>query len=107
EEVADAGRADADQGLDELGARGAEEGRVGLARGGAGEQRLAGAGRADKEGALRRRGAPRLGFGRALEEVTDLLELGQRCARARDRVERDRRFLSLLAAFAFAAEPGE
>ena len=107
EEVADAGGADADQALDELGARGAVEGRVGLAGGRPREQRLAGAGRADQQHALRRRGAHRVVFGRVLEEVADLLELGERFAGTGDRVEGDRRFLALLAAFAFAAEGRE
>ena len=90
EEVADAGGADADQALDELGARGDEEGGVGLAGGRPREQRLAGSRRADQQHALRRRGAHRAVFGRVLEEVADLLQLGQRFARAGDRVEGDR-----------------
>jgi hypothetical protein len=107
EEVADAGRADADQRLDELGARGAEEGSLGLAGGGPREQRLAGPRRTDKEHALRRCGAHREVFVRVLEEVADLLQLGQCFSGARDRVEGDRRLLALLAPFPFAAEGRE
>ena len=52
EHVAHAARADADEHLDEVGARDGEEGHVGFARDGAGEQRLAGARRADQQHAL-------------------------------------------------------
>ena len=52
EEVADAARADADEHLDEVRARDAEERHARLAGDGAREQRLAGARRADEEHAL-------------------------------------------------------
>ena len=54
EQVADAGRADADQRLDELGARDREERHAGLAGDRLGEQRLAAAGRAEQQDALGR-----------------------------------------------------
>src|SRR5204863_8333506 len=60
EEVADARRADADEHLDEVGARDREERDAGLARDGAREQRLTGAGRAVEQNALRDTGAERL-----------------------------------------------
>ena len=53
EEVADAAGADADEHLDELGAGDREEGHAGLAGHGSGEQRLAGARRADEQHAAR------------------------------------------------------
>ena len=59
EQVADAGRADADERLDELRAGDREERGVGLAGGRARQQRLAGAGRPDEQRALRRAGAER------------------------------------------------
>ena len=52
EQVAHAGGADADEHLDEVGAAQAEERHRRLAGDGAGEQRLAGAGRADEQHAL-------------------------------------------------------
>ncbi len=54
EQLAHAARADADDHLDELGGAGAEERHLGLARGGAREQRLAGARRAREQHALGR-----------------------------------------------------
>ena len=60
EHVADAAGADADEHFDEIRTRDGEEGNARLTRDGAGEQRLAGAGRADQQRALRescRRGA--------------------------------------------------
>src|SRR5438309_2103477 len=53
EEVAHAAGADADEHLDELGAGDAEERHPGLARHRLGQQRLAGAGRADHQHPLR------------------------------------------------------
>ena len=53
EEIADAGRADADEHLHELRARDREEWHARLARDRAREQRLADAGRADKQDAFR------------------------------------------------------
>ena len=75
EEVADAGGADADEHLDEVGAGDREEGDPGLTGDGAGEQRLAGAGRAVEQHALRDAGAERLELLRVLEELLDLVEL--------------------------------
>src|SRR6185369_4715046 len=53
EEVTDARGADADEHLDEVGARDREEGNAGLAGDRACEERLAGARRADEQHALR------------------------------------------------------
>mmetsp|Transcript_12990 Transcript_12990/g.36850 ORF Transcript_12990/g.36850 Transcript_12990/m.36850 type:complete len:647 (+) Transcript_12990:384-2324(+) len=75
EEVAHAGRADADEHLDELGARHGEEGHASLAGDGPGEERLAGAGGALEEhpaGDLRAQRGEAL---RLLQEHHDLLEL--------------------------------
>src|SRR5258705_415993 len=52
EHVADAARADADEHFDEIGAGDGEEGHARLARNRAGEQGLAGAGRADQQRTL-------------------------------------------------------
>ena len=57
EQVAHARRADADEHLDEVGAADREERHAGLAGDGLGEQRLAGAGRAEEQHALRDLGA--------------------------------------------------
>ena len=73
EEVADAAGADADEHLDEVRAGDREEGDAGLAGDGAGEQRLAGAGRAVEQDALGDAGAERLELLRVLEEFLDLL----------------------------------
>ena len=59
EQVAHARRADADEHLDEVRAADREERHAGLARDGAREQRLAGAGRPDEQDALRACFAPR------------------------------------------------
>src|SRR3546814_15697440 len=72
EHVAHAGRADADEHLNEIGARNAEERHIGLPRDGAGEQRLAGAGRADQQRALWNLAAEAVELGRVLEEIDDL-----------------------------------
>ena len=53
EQVADPRRADADEHLDEFRAADREERHAGLARHGARQQRLAGAGRPDEQHALR------------------------------------------------------
>ena len=60
EQVAHAGRADADEHLDEVGAGDREERHAGLARDGAGQQRLAGSGRPVEQHALGDLGAQRL-----------------------------------------------
>ena len=57
EQVADAGRTDTDEHLDEVRARDREERHPGLAGDGAGEQGLAGPGRAEQQHALRDLGA--------------------------------------------------
>ena len=75
EEVAHAAGADADEHLDEVGAGDREEGHAGLAGHRAGEQRLAGAGRAVEQDALGDAGAERLEFLRVLEELLDLVQL--------------------------------
>jgi hypothetical protein len=75
EEVAHAARADADEHLDEVRARDAEEGHAGLAGDGAREQRLARAGRAHQQHALRDAAAEALELLRVLEERDDLLDL--------------------------------
>src|SRR6185369_12421518 len=75
EEVAHTGRADADEHLDELRAADREERRPGLARDGAGKERLPGAGRSDQEHALRDlRPEAAVALGVA-QEVDDLLQL--------------------------------
>ena len=75
EHVADAARADADEHLDEVGAGDGEERHVGLAGDGAGEQRLAGAGRADQQHAARDAAAEALELLRVAQELDDLLEV--------------------------------
>ena len=75
EEVADARGADADEHLDEVRAGDREEGDPRLTGDGAGEQRLAGAGRSVEQHALRDAGAQRLELLRVLEELLDLVEL--------------------------------
>ncbi len=75
EHVAHPRGADTHEHLDEIGAGDGEEGDVGLAGDGAGEQRLAGAGGADEEAALGDLAAETLEFLRVLEELDDLLQL--------------------------------
>ena len=89
EEVADAGGADADEHLDEVGARDGEEGDAGLAGDCASEQRLAGAGRAIEQDALRNAGAQRLELLGVLEELLDLMELLHRLVGSSDIAEGD------------------
>ncbi len=84
EHVAHARGADADEHLDEVGAGNREERHLGLARDGAREQRLAGAGAADHQHALRDLAAELLELGRVLEEVDDLRHLLLRLVDARD-----------------------
>ena len=73
EHVAHAAGADADEHLDEVGARDGEERHVRLAGDGAGEQRLAGAGRADQQHAARDAAAEPLELLRVAQELDDLL----------------------------------
>ena len=75
EQVAHAAGADADEHLDELGARDAEERHAGLAGDGAGQQRLAGAWRADEQHAARDARAERVELLGVLQELDDFLEL--------------------------------
>ena len=88
EEVADARSADADEHLDEVGARDREEGDARLAGDGAREQRLARAGRPVQQHALRDARAERLELLRVLEELLDLVQLLDRLVRAGDVLER-------------------
>ena len=75
EHIAHAARADADEHLDEIGTGDREEGHVGFACDGARQQRLAGAGRADQQHALRDLAAEPLEFLRVAQVLDDLLEL--------------------------------
>ena len=75
EHVAHARRADADEHLDEVGARNGEERHVGLARDRAREQRLAGAGRPDQQHAARNAAAEPLELAGIAQELDDLLEI--------------------------------
>ncbi len=75
EHVADAGRADADKHLDEVGTRNGEERNVRLAGDGAREQRLAGARRADQQHAARNPPAEPLELLRVAQELHDLLQV--------------------------------
>ncbi len=88
EHVAHARGADADEHFHEIGAADAEEGHVGLARDGLGEQRLAGAGRADHEHALGDASAEALEPARVLEELDDFAELFLGLVDAGDVLER-------------------
>ena len=88
EEVTDAGGADADEHLDEVGAGDRVEGDAGLAGDRAGQQRLAGAGRAVEQHALGDLRADGLELGRLLEELLDLAELLDRLLAAGDVGER-------------------
>ena len=72
EQVADPGGADADEHFDKLGSRDREERHAGLTGNGAGEQGLAGAGRADEQDALGHAGAQPAVRGGVLEEIDDL-----------------------------------
>ena len=88
EQVAHAAGADADEHLDEVGARDREERNASLACDGAREQRLAGAGRPVEQDALGDPGADGLEPRGALEELLDLLELLDRLVAARRRRRR-------------------
>src|SRR4029079_16844505 len=76
EQLSDPARADADDHLDELGGARAEDRYFALAGGGAGEQRLAGAGRAGQQAPLRRAGAEPAVLVRVLEKIDHLVDLG-------------------------------
>ena len=85
EQVAHPGGADADEHLDEVGAGDRVERHAGLAGDRAREQRLAGAGRAVEQHALRDLRAERLVAGRVGQEVADLVEFLARPRRRRPR----------------------
>ena len=89
EHVAHARRADADEHLDEVGARDREERHLRFARDGAREQRLAGAGRADHQHAARDAPAELLELGRIAQEVDQLGDFFLRLLAARDVGEGD------------------
>ena len=74
EHVAHAAGADADEHFDEVRPRDREEGHARLPRDRAGQQRLAGAGRAHQQGALGDLAAQTLELARILQEVDDLLQ---------------------------------
>ncbi len=75
EHVANAGRADADEHFDEVGARQAEERHARLAGDGLGQQRFAGARRADEQHALGNAAAEHLIFFGRLEKLDDFAQL--------------------------------
>ncbi len=75
EQVADPAGADADEHLHEVRAAHRQEGHAGLAGDGAGEQGLAGAGRADEQHALGDLGPDLLEAAGRLQEVDDLADL--------------------------------
>ena len=75
EHVAHAAGADADEHLDEVGARNGEERHIGFARDRARDQRLAGAGRADQQHAARNLAAEPLEFAGIAQELDDLLQV--------------------------------
>ena len=75
EEIANSGGADTDEHLDEIGSRDREEGNIGLAGDGPGEQRLAGSRRTHEQHALGDLSAEPLELLRVLEKIDDLLEL--------------------------------
>ena len=82
EQVAHARGADADEHLDEFRAGDREERHAGFARDRLGQQRLAGAGRADQQHAFRHASAEPTVAGGVLEEVDDLLQLVLRLVHA-------------------------
>ena len=87
EQVADAGGADADEHLDEIRAAQAEERHARLAGDRLGQQRLAGARRADQQHALGNAAAQGLILLRRLEEIDDLAQFGHRLVDAGHVVE--------------------
>ena len=104
EHVADPRRADADEHLDEIGAREAEEGHARLAGDGLGQQRLAGARRTDQQHAPGNPPAEDLVLLRGLEEIDDLAEFLDRFVDAGHVVEGDAHFLLGIELAAAAAE---
>ena len=89
EHVAHARGADADEHLDEVGARNGEERHVGFARDRARDQRLAGAGRTDQQHAARNLAAEALELARVAQEFDDLLQILLRLVDAGDVLEGD------------------
>ena len=88
EEVADPAGADADEHLHEVGAGDRQERHAGLAGDGPGDQRLAGAGRADEQHALGDAGADLAELLGVLQEVDDLGDLLLHARRSRRRRRR-------------------
>src|SRR5262249_44260032 len=88
EEIAHARGPDPDEHLDELGTREEEERHGRSARDRAGEEGLAGAGRADEQYSLRNSAAEALVFLRTLEKIHDLDELRLRLLDSRHVGER-------------------
>ena len=89
EHVAHARGADADEHLDEVGARNGEERNIRFARDRARKQRLAGAGRTDQQHAARNAPAEPLEFSGIAQELDDLLEVLLGFVDARHVLERD------------------
>ena len=89
EHVAHAAGADADEHLHEVRAADREERHVRFAGDGAGEQRLAGAGRADHQHAFRNAAAELLEFLRVAQELDELLHFVLGFLDAGDVLERD------------------
>ena len=89
EHVAHAGRAHADEHLDEVGTRDGEERHIGFAGDGARKQRLAGAGRTDEQRAARDAPAELLELLRIAQELDDLLQIFLGLVDAGDVVEGD------------------
>jgi hypothetical protein len=102
EEPPHAGRADAGIHLDEIGPAREQERHARFARDGTGEERLAGAWRADEEHALGDAAADRREPLRAAQEVDDFLDLVLGLVHARDVLERD----DLVAALGELHAPG-
>jgi hypothetical protein len=105
EQVADAGRADTDDHLDEFGRAEAEEGNTGLSGDRPRQQRLPGSGRADQQHAFRHGAAEPLVLGGVLQEVDDLGQLVLGLVDSGDVVEGDLRLVSAVALGAALAEP--
>ena len=95
EQIAHARRADADEHLDELRPARLEEPDTGFSGGGLRNERLARAGRADEEHAFRNPSTEAGESLRRLQELDDLLQLGDRFVRAADVLEGDAHFLGL------------
>ena len=94
EQVAHARSAHTDEQLDEIGPGKGEKGHARLAGHGAGQQRLAGARRADQEDALGNAAAQRAVFLRRPQEINHLAQLGDDLIMAGDVVERNTVFIS-------------